>query len=58
MLLTTTVHARAFECTAYIDGKATGEIMKVNAAKAIVAETKAFSRLKKEKITVDYIKCK
>jgi hypothetical protein len=58
LLLTSSLaYAEAYTCTAYVNG----EVVKkqtVNASKAIVAEEKAFDRLKKKGIIVDYVECK
>lgn len=50
-------YAGAYTCTAYVDGEVVNT-QTVNASKAIVAEEKAFDRLKKKGIIVDYIECK
>ncbi|MCF7971319.1 MAG: hypothetical protein K9L22_09175 [Methylococcaceae bacterium] len=57
-LITSASYAETFSCTGYIDGTPAGEVMKVNADKQSVAETKASSRLKKAGIKVDYVDCK
>ncbi len=57
-LITSVSYAETFSCTGYIGGTATGEVLKVNAYKQTVAETKAASRLKKAGIKVDYVNCK
>ena len=57
MLLSTSSYAIAFECKGYADGAQVGETIKVNAAKAIVAETKAIARMKKAGLKVDYVRC-
>ncbi len=51
-------YATEYTCVAYIDNKEVEEPLKVNASKAAVAESKAYSRLKKRGITVDYVQCK
>ena len=58
MLITTVSYAKTYECTAYRDGAKVGEPLKVNATKTPIAEDKAYDRLRKEKIKVDYVKCK
>lgn len=57
MLFATITNATEFKCTGYFNGSATGESIKVNASKAIVAETKAYARLKKAGVKVDYVRC-
>ncbi len=57
ILMSTVSYAKSFECTGYADGSAVGAPIKVNAAKAAVAETKAKARMKQEGKKVDYVKC-
>ncbi|MCK4842058.1 MAG: hypothetical protein KAT04_09275 [Methylococcales bacterium] len=57
MLISTASYAKTYNCTAYANGSVVGEPIKVNAAKASVAETKAKSRLKKAGVKVDYVQC-
>jgi len=58
LLLTSSLsYATAYSCTAYLDGNVV-EKMTVNASKAVVAEEKAFDRLKKKGVEVDYVACK
>jgi len=56
MLLTSVSYAKSFTCTGWTDGKLI-ETIKVNAAKAAVAETKAADRMRKAKLKVEYVKC-
>ena len=58
MLISSVSYAKAYECKGYVDGVQVGETMKVNASKKAVAEAKAYSRMKKAKIDVDYVTCK
>ena len=58
MLVTTASYAKPYVCTGYLDGVQVGEPQKVNATKMPIAEDKAYDRLRKEKIKVDYVKCK
>ena len=58
MVISSGSYAATFTCTSYKDGAQAGEPIKVNAAKAIVAETKALARMKKAGIKVDYVRCK
>lgn len=58
MLIVPVSYAKSFTCTGHFEGSPIGEKMKVNAAKAIVAETKGKSRLKKAGINVEYVRCK
>ena len=58
MLTSTISYAESYKCTGYIDGKPVGEPAQVTASKVAVAESKAYSRLKKSGITVDYVHCK
>ena len=58
MLITTVSYAKEYRCIAYLDGAQVGEPLKVNATKTPIAEDKAYDRLRKEKIKVDYVKCK
>ncbi|MFW5442952.1 MAG: hypothetical protein ACKE51_01420 [Methylococcaceae bacterium] len=58
MLISTVSYAIEFECTGYFNGSAVGESIKVNAAKEIVADTKAKSRFKKAGFKIDYVRCK
>lgn len=58
MLISSVSYAKAYECKAYKDGKQVGETMTVNASKKAVAEAKAYSRLKKAKVAVDFVTCK
>lgn len=57
MLITSVSYAKAYECKGYVDGKQVGETMTVNASKKAVAEAKAYSRMKKAKIDIDYVTC-
>ena len=57
-LVTTASYAKPYVCTGYLDGVQVGEPQKVNATKMPIAEDKAYDRLRKEKIKVDYVKCK
>ena len=56
MLITSVSYAQSFTCTGWTDGKLITTI-KVNADKVAVAETKAASRMKKDKLVIDYVKC-
>ncbi len=58
MTIASVSYAKAFVCTGYLNGAQVGEPMKVNAAKVLVAETKAYARMKKAGIKVDYVSCK
>ena len=58
MLISSISYAKAYECKAYVDGLQVGETMTVNASKVAVAEAKAYSRMKKAKIAIDYVTCK
>ncbi len=58
MLMSTASYAITFECKGYADGAQVGEAITVNAAKAIVAETKAIARMKNAGLKVDYVRCK
>ncbi len=58
MLISSISYAKAYECKAYIDGVQVSETMMVNASKVAVAEAKAYSRMKKAKVAIDYITCK
>ncbi|NOQ63989.1 MAG: hypothetical protein GQ582_05705 [Methyloprofundus sp.] len=57
-LITSVSYAKPYKCTGYIDGEVAGGERIVNATKTPIAEDKAYSRLKKEGITVDYVACK
>ena len=57
MLMATASYATAYECKGYTDGKQIGETMTVNASKVIVAETKAYQRMKKAGLKVDIVRC-
>jgi hypothetical protein len=57
MLMATASYATAYECKGYTDGQQVGETITVNASKVIVAETKAYQRMKKKGLKVDYIRC-
>lgn len=58
MLLTSVSHAQAFVCTGYLDGSTAGDPITVNASKVSVAETKAYARMKKAGVKLDYVRCK
>lgn len=58
MLITSVSYAKAYSCTGYLDGSPVGEAIKVNASKTPIAEDKAYDRMRKAKIKVDYVKCK
>jgi len=58
MLITTVSYAKLYECDGYLDGVKIGETQKVNATKTPIAEDKAYDRLRKAKVKVDYVKCK
>ncbi len=58
MIISSGSYAATYTCTGYVDGSQAGEPIKVNAAKAIVAETKAYARMKKAGTKVDYVRCK
>ncbi len=58
MLISSISYAKAYECKAYRDGDQVGETMTVNASKVAVAEAKAYSRMKKAKVAIDYVTCK
>jgi len=58
MLITSISYAKAYECKGYVDGNQVSETMTVNASKQAVAEAKAYSRMKKAKIDIDYVTCK
>ncbi len=57
MLIATVSYAKSYHCVAYKDGVQVGESQKVNASKVPIAEDKAYDRLRKAKIIVDYVKC-
>jgi len=57
MLISSISYAKAYECKAYVNGKVK-KTMTVNASKVAVAEAKAYSRMKKAKIAIDYVTCK
>ena len=58
MLTTTVSYAAEYVCIGYADGSVIGEPIKVNASKVSVAETKAFARMKKAGVKVEYVRCK
>lgn len=58
MLMTTVVYAKAYECTGYTGSTPVVGPFKVNATKTPIAEDKAYDRLRKDKVKVDYVKCK
>ncbi len=58
LLLSTTAFAKSFDCTGYANKVQVGETIQVNAAKAIVAETKALARMKNAGLKVEYVRCK
>ena len=57
MLIATSSYATAFTCKGYIDSKQVGEAIVVNASKVIVAETKAYQRMKKAGLKIDIVRC-
>jgi hypothetical protein len=62
-LISTIAYAKPYTCTGYLDGKAIGDPIVVNASKMAVAEDKAYDRMlykngKKRKEGIDYVKCK
>ena len=58
LLASSVSYATTYVCTGYFEGSTVGEPIKVEASKAIVAETKAKSRLKKDGHKVSYVDCK
>ncbi len=57
MLIATSSYATAFTCKGYTDSKQIGEAIVVNASKVIVAETKAYQRMKKLGLKIDVVRC-
>ena len=57
-LISAVSYAKPYQCVGYIDDVAVGEAFIVNADKTPTAEDKAYSRLKKKGLTVDYVACK
>ncbi|MDQ7091337.1 MAG: hypothetical protein Q9M50_12015 [Methylococcales bacterium] len=58
MLIATSSYATAYTCKGYANGVLVGEPLVVNASKIIVAETKAYQRLKKAGFKIDVVRCK
>ncbi|MCK5899099.1 MAG: hypothetical protein KAG06_08510 [Methylococcales bacterium] len=57
MVMATASYATAFTCKGYTDSQQVGEAIVVNASKAIVAETKAYQRMKKAGLKIDIVRC-